>query len=99
MDKNILMKVENLSKIYKMGEVTVAAAKNINLDIYKGEFLVILGPSGSGKSTLLNNIGGMDLPTEGKVFMENEDITSYNDKKLTAYRRDKIGFVFQFYNL
>lgn len=99
MEKDVLMKVENLSKIYQMGEVTVAAAKNIDLNIYEGEFLVILGPSGSGKSTLLNNIGGMDLPTEGNVFMENEDITKYKDKKLTRYRREKIGFVFQFYNL
>lgn len=99
MDSNILMKVENLSKIYQMGEVRVVAAKDIDLNIYRGEFLVILGPSGSGKSTLLNNIGGMDLPTEGKVYMEDEDITKYNDRKLTAYRREKIGFVFQFYNL
>ena len=82
-----------------MGEVTVTAAKNINLDIYEGEFVVILGPSGSGKSTVLNILGGMDLPTEGKVFMEGEDITNYNDRKLTLYRREKIGFVFQFYNL
>jgi putative ABC transport system ATP-binding protein len=82
-----------------MGEVTVAAAKEIDLEIYEGEFVVILGPSGSGKSTLLNILGGMDLPTEGKVFIEGEDITNYNDRKLTAYRREKIGFVFQFYNL
>lgn len=99
MDSNILMKAENVSKLYQMGEVTVAAAKNVDLNIYKGEFVVVLGPSGSGKSTLLNILGGMDLPTDGKVFMEGEDITSYNDKKLTAYRREKIGFVFQFYNL
>lgn len=99
MDSNILMKAENVSKLYQMGEVTVAAAKNVDLDIYKGEFVVVLGPSGSGKSTLLNILGGMDLPTDGKIFMEGEDITSYNDKKLTAYRREKIGFVFQFYNL
>ncbi|QUH19161.1 ABC transporter ATP-binding protein [Alkaliphilus sp. B6464] len=99
MDSNILMKAENVSKLYQMGEVTVAAAKNVDLNIYKGEFVVILGPSGSGKSTLLNILGGMDLPTDGQVFMEGEDITSYNDKKLTAYRREKIGFVFQFYNL
>lgn len=99
MSSNILMKVEDVSKLYQMGEVTVAAAKDIALEIYEGEFVVILGPSGSGKSTLLNILGGMDLPTEGKVFMKDEDITNYNDKKLTAYRRDKIGFVFQFYNL
>lgn len=82
-----------------MGEVTVAALKEVSLDIYQGEFIVILGPSGSGKSTLLNILGGMDLPSEGKVFMEDEDITNYNDKKLTVYRREKVGFVFQFYNL
>lgn len=99
MEGNILLKIIALNKFYEMGEVKVAAVKNINLEIYKGEFLVILGPSGSGKSTLLNILGGMDLPTEGKVFIDNEDITNYNDKKLTAYRREKIGFVFQFYNL
>lgn len=99
MSSNVLMKVENVSKLYQMGEVTVAAAREIDLEIYEGEFVVILGPSGSGKSTLLNILGGMDLPTEGKVFMEAEDLTSYNDKKLTAYRREKVGFVFQFYNL
>ena len=97
--RHILMEVKNVSKLYQMGEVTVTAAKNINLDIYEGEFVVILGPSGSGKSTVLNILGGMDLPTEGKVFMEGEDITNYNDRKLTLYRREKIGFVFQFYNL
>ncbi|MGJ0848737.1 ABC transporter ATP-binding protein [Tissierella praeacuta] len=99
MEVNILLKIMALNKFYEMGEVKVAAIKNINLEIYKGEFLVILGPSGSGKSTLLNILGGMDLPTEGKIFIDNEDITNYNDKKLTAYRREKIGFVFQFYNL
>jgi len=99
MEVNILLKIMALNKFYEMGEVKVAAIKNINLEIYKGEFLVILGPSGSGKSTLLNILGGMDLPTEGKIFINNEDITNYNDKKLTAYRREKIGFVFQFYNL
>lgn len=99
MEGNILLKIIALNKFYEMGEVKVAAVKNINLEIYKGEFLVILGPSGSGKSTLLNILGGMDLPTEGKIFIDNEDITNYNDKKLTAYRREKIGFVFQFYNL
>lgn len=93
------MKVDNVSKLYQMGEVTVAALKEVKLDLYEGEFVVILGPSGSGKSTLLNIIGGMDIPTEGNVYMEGEDITNYNDKKLTAYRREKVGFVFQFYNL
>ncbi len=96
---DVLIKVDNVSKLYQMGEVTVAALKEVSLDIYQGEFIVILGPSGSGKSTLLNILGGMDLPSEGKVFMEDEDITNYNDKKLTVYRREKVGFVFQFYNL
>lgn len=99
MSNNVLMTVDNVSKLYQMGEVTVAALKEVNLEIYQGEFIVILGPSGSGKSTLLNIVGGMDLPSEGKVFMEGEDITNYNDKKLTVYRREKVGFVFQFYNL
>lgn len=99
MQKSILMKVEDVSKDYKMGEVSVNALIDASFDIYDGEFIVILGPSGSGKSTLLNILGGMDLPTEGKVLVKGEEINSYNDKKLTAYRRDKVGFVFQFYNL
>lgn len=99
MQKSILMKVENVSKNYKMGEVTVNALQEASFNVYDGEFIVILGPSGSGKSTLLNILGGMDLPSEGKVFVKDEEINKYNDKKLTAYRRDKVGFVFQFYNL
>lgn len=99
MQKKILMKVENLSKDYKMGEVTVNALCDASFEIYEGEFIAILGPSGSGKSTLLNIIGGMDLPSQGKVFLRDDEINKYNDRKLTAYRRDKVGFVFQFYNL
>jgi putative ABC transport system ATP-binding protein len=99
METNVLMKAENLSKLYQMGELTVNAIKHVDLEIFKGEFVVILGPSGSGKSTLLNILGGMDTPTEGNVYMEGENIISFNDKKLTYYRRDKVGFVFQFYNL
>ncbi|HPW41086.1 MAG TPA: ABC transporter ATP-binding protein [Bacillota bacterium] len=99
MQKKILMKIENLSKDYKMGEVTVNALCDASFEIYEGEFIAILGPSGSGKSTLLNIIGGMDLPTQGKVFLRGDEINKYNDRKLTAYRRDKVGFVFQFYNL
>jgi len=93
------MKIENSSKDYKMGEVTVNALCDASFEIYEGEFIAILGPSGSGKSTLLNIIGGMDLPTQGKVFLRGDEINKYNDRKLTAYRRDKVGFVFQFYNL
>ncbi|WP_110942475.1 ABC transporter ATP-binding protein [Geosporobacter subterraneus] len=93
------MRAENLSKSYQMGEVTVKALDNISLEIFEEEFVVILGPSGSGKSTLLNILGGMDSPSEGRVFVGNEEITNYNDRKLTGYRRDSVGFVFQFYNL
>ncbi|WP_069649910.1 ABC transporter ATP-binding protein [Caloranaerobacter ferrireducens] len=99
MHNEIIMKVRNLSKFYQMGEVQVKALQDVSFDIYEGEFVVILGPSGSGKSTLLNILGGMDKPTKGKVFLRDEEITSYNEKQLTEYRREKIGFVFQFYNL
>ncbi len=97
--QQVLMKVENVSKSYQMGEVSVNALQNADFELYEGEFVVILGPSGSGKSTLLNIMGGMDLPTEGRILVKDEEITGYNDRKLTAYRREKVGFVFQFYNL
>jgi len=99
MQQNILMQIENLSKTYQMGEVAVKALEETSFELFEGEFVVILGPSGSGKSTLLNILGGMDLPTEGRVLVKGEEITKYNDRKLTAYRRDRVGFVFQFYNL
>lgn len=99
MTQEILMKAQNISKLYQMGELEVVAVKKVDLEIYKGEFVVILGPSGSGKSTLLNILGGMDTPTDGNVFMEGDNIIGFNEKKLTYYRRDKVGFVFQFYNL
>ena len=95
----VVLKVENLSKYYTMGEVTVKALEDASFEVSKGEFIVILGPSGSGKSTLLNIMGGMDTPTSGNVYFNNELLTSMNDKGLTMYRRNKIGFVFQFYNL
>ncbi|MDP3386164.1 MAG: ABC transporter ATP-binding protein [Eubacteriales bacterium] len=97
--RNILFKIENLSKSYQMGEVTVEALKDVSFEIYDGEFVVILGPSGSGKSTLLNIIGGMDVPSSGKVYFKEQDITDYNEKKLTNFRRKDVGFIFQFYNL
>ncbi|HHY77695.1 MAG TPA: ABC transporter ATP-binding protein [Clostridiales bacterium] len=99
MDRTPQIKVENLSKFYQMGEVQVKALDDVSFEIYEGEFVAILGPSGSGKSTLLNIMGGMDLPTAGRVIVADEEITKYNDAKLTAYRREKVGFVFQFYNL
>jgi len=97
--KNILYKVENLSKHYIMGEVVVKALRDINFEIYEGEFVVVLGPSGSGKSTLLNIIGGMDTPTSGRVFFKDKEITDFDERKLTEYRRKDVGFIFQFYNL
>lgn len=94
-----ILKVNNLSKHYQMGEVLVKALEDVSFEIKEGEFVVILGPSGSGKSTLLNILGGMDKPTSGDVLLNNETITSYDEKRLTIYRRNQIGFVFQFYNL
>ncbi len=94
-----VLRVENLSKYYTMGEVTVKALEDASFEVLKGEFIVILGPSGSGKSTLLNIMGGMDTPSSGKVYFNEELLTAMSDKGLTMYRRNKIGFVFQFYNL
>ncbi len=93
------VKLEDITKIYKMGEVEIRAADNINFSINKGEFVVIVGPSGAGKTTVLNILGGMDTATSGTLLVDGEDITAYDSKKLTGYRRDDIGFVFQFYNL
>lgn len=91
--------VKNVVKEYIMGEVTVHAANGMNFEIIEGEFVVVLGPSGSGKSTVLNIIGGMDKPTSGEVLINSKDISQYSNKELTLYRREHIGFVFQFYNL
>lgn len=99
MSENILFKLDGLSKDYKMGEVKVNALKAATFNIEKGEFVVVLGPSGSGKSTLLNILGGMDTATAGSIYFGENDITKYNEKQLTYFRREKIGFVFQFYNL
>jgi putative ABC transport system ATP-binding protein len=96
---NILLTLQGVSKIYQMGETKLYALDNIDLEIYRGEFLVVLGPSGSGKTTLLNILGGMDRPTEGKILFENKDIAKASDRALTLYRRNKIGFIFQYYNL
>ncbi|SFH69042.1 putative ABC transport system ATP-binding protein [Tindallia magadiensis] len=97
--KDILIQAKEISKVYSMGEVEVHALKKSSFDIREGEFVVILGPSGSGKSTLLNLLGGMDLPSHGEVLVKGEAITHFSDRELTGYRRNKVGFVFQFYNL
>ena len=90
---------ENVGKTYVMGEVTINALKNVNFTVKKGEICVTLGPSGAGKTTLLNILGGMDVLTEGKIFLEDREISAYSKRELTAYRRYDVGFVFQFYNL
>ncbi|MGH4139700.1 ABC transporter ATP-binding protein [Clostridium sp.] len=94
-----VLKVENLTKTYGKGENEVEALKNINLSVHKGEFVAIVGASGSGKSTLLHLLGGLDRPTSGNVVIDGESIYDYKEEKLAVFRRRKIGFVFQFYNL
>jgi putative ABC transport system ATP-binding protein len=89
----------DLRKIYQTGEVEVRALDGVDLDLYEGELLVLLGPSGSGKSTLLNNLGGLDVPTSGTLFYRGEDLSEATEDQLTRFRRDSVGFVFQFYNL
>lgn len=97
--KEVVFHVHGVTKIYQMGEVQVRALRGIDLDLYKGEFAVLLGASGSGKSTLLNILGGLDSPTDGHVQYGERDLTQASEKELTAYRRYHVGFVFQFYNL
>lgn len=93
------VKFEEVKKIYQMGEVTIEALSNASFEIEKGEICVIVGPSGAGKTTLLNILGGMDSLSEGHVWLDGEEISKYDQKQLTTYRRHEIGFVFQFYNL
>lgn len=94
-----IFQIRSLTKVYHMGEVDVHALRGIDVDFYQGEFVVLLGASGSGKSTLLNIIGGLDTATSGSVVYRNIDLTRAADRVLTDYRRDHVGFVFQFYNL
>ncbi len=98
MNKELVI-FENVNKIYELGGTKIYANKNLSFKILEGEFCVIVGPSGSGKTTTLNLLGGMDKLTSGHIIVDNDDISSFNDKKLTLYRRDSVGFVFQFYNL
>jgi len=90
---------EGITKVYQMGEVEVHALRGVDLRLYKGEFVVLLGPSGSGKSTLLNILGGLDVPTAGSVRYLDHDLTNATERALTDYRRHHVGFIFQFYNL
>lgn len=99
MNNKTVFEVKGLTKSYFMGEVTVQALRGIDMELYEGELVVLLGPSGSGKSTLLNILGGLDTPTGGNVTYRGNDISKSNEKELTAYRRFHVGFVFQFYNL
>ncbi|MDX1966689.1 MAG: ABC transporter ATP-binding protein [Planctomycetaceae bacterium] len=92
-------RARGLTKIYRVGEVDVVALRGVDLELYPGEFVVLLGASGSGKSTLLNILGGLDDPTSGDVWFRDHDLVHATDKELTRYRRDHVGFVFQFYNL
>lgn len=94
-----IVELKNVSKTYKIGESEFKALKNIDLELNKGEFVVILGPSGAGKSTLLNLIGGMDTPTEGSIKIDGEEISKYTESQLSDYRAENIGFIFQFYNI
>ena len=94
-----ILRARALSKVYRMGEVEVHALRSADVEFYAGEFLVLLGPSGSGKSTLLNLLGGLDVPTGGNVFFLDRDLCAVDDGELTRFRRDHVGFVFQFYNL
>ena len=97
--KEDYVKLENVSKIYGSKEVKIVAVDEISFQIAEGEFVVIVGPSGAGKTTVLNILGGMDKATSGRVLVDGHDIAGYTNKQLTAYRREDIGFVFQFYNL
>lgn len=94
-----VFEIRGVSKVYHMGDVDVHALRSVDLDLFQGELAVLLGASGSGKSTLLNIIGGLDIPTRGSVIFRDHDLTAANDSQLTEYRRDHVGFVFQFYNL
>lgn len=95
----VVFEARGLTKVYRMGEVEVHALRGVDLALYEGEFVVLLGPSGSGKSTLLNILGGLDVPTAGTVRYRDHDLSAADDAGLTRYRREHVGFVFQFYNL
>src|SRR5436853_5683666 len=97
--RELVFTARGVTKVYHMGEVDVHALRGIDLDLLAGEFVVLLGPSGSGKSTLLNILGGLDVPSAGSVSYQGRELTEVGDAELTRYRRQHVGFVFQFYNL
>ncbi|HEY5503432.1 MAG TPA: ABC transporter ATP-binding protein [Candidatus Anoxymicrobiaceae bacterium] len=99
MNDDVTVLMEKVSKTYQMGEVEVKALKEVDLTVVKGEFLVALGPSGSGKTTMLNCIGGIDSATSGTIIVGGHDISTFNEKELTKFRRETVGFIFQFFNL
>lgn len=99
LENNVLMHLTNVHRTFTVGEVEVHVLRGVDLDIYEGELLIIQGESGSGKSTLMNMIGGIDRPTQGTITFNGQDITDFGDRRITQFRRDNIGFVFQFYNL
>jgi putative ABC transport system ATP-binding protein len=96
---DVTLQARGLTRLYRTGEVVVHALRGVDLDLHRGELVVLLGPSGSGKSTLLNILGGLDVPTSGSVRFRDYDLARADDRVLTRYRRDHVGFVFQFYNL
>ncbi len=99
LQKTSVFRAVDVTKVYQMGEVQVHALRGVTLELYDHEFVVLLGASGSGKSTLLNILGGLDIPTQGSVYYQDQELTASDDAELTKYRRDNVGFVFQFYNL
>jgi len=98
-ERTSILTAEGVSKVYQMGDVEVHALRGVDVPLYEGELMVLLGPSGSGKSTLLNILGALDVPTAGRVLYRGDDIAGHGERELTRFRRDHVGFVFQFYNL
>ena len=94
-----VLTLKNVKKVYHIGEITIPAVENVSFELNEGEFVVILGASGAGKTTLLNLLGGMDRATSGEIVIDGKNITKFNKKELANYRRNDVGFVFQFYNL
>jgi putative ABC transport system ATP-binding protein len=99
MSSQPIIEMQAVTKNYPMGEVTVHALRGLDLAVARGEFIVLLGPSGSGKTTTLNILGGLDRPSDGRVVVDGEEIARFSERRLTAYRRAKVGFIFQFFNL